>query len=410
MLKALARFLIPAVALLPILSASAGAGLPATPDHTQLATDALLVLVDRSASMVDNSKWATVSQGIVQALDQDPFDALDLGLIASPTGAVTGPACIFGFPVACQAPAAPQENLGPAGPKSSVGPGKRRSISDWLSANGPITGYPDASPLYAATQAALGALQAWGGTGHRILVVITDGSISCGQLAARPGFGDCNGCDHEWEDPQNIVSLVTTAKGDATRPVDTFVIGVPGADSYDASGCNYPPYHMRLALSAIAAAGSPEHVPADCDGRTFSQGGGDPATDCHFDVTQALNASTVEDAITAARSRVLDSQVDVSHDPSDPQAVYLAPPRPNPARGWSLFRFGLTRPGPVSLGIYDLGGRLVRELVGGPLEAGHRTIGWDLRDGAGAPVAGGLYFLRLRAEGVTRMERLSVVR
>ena len=39
---------------------------------------------------------------------------------------------------------------------------------------------------------------------------------------------------------------------DPAAPVQTFVIGVPGADTYDSSGCNAPPYHMRLALSAFA--------------------------------------------------------------------------------------------------------------------------------------------------------------
>ena len=243
------------------------------PDSLASASDAVLVLIDRSASMSNANKWTLASQGIVQVLDQDEFDALDLGLISAPSGSVSGPACVLNLPVPCQAPASPQEAIAAAGPKSSVGPGTRRAIRDWMAANPPDGSSFDGFPLYNALQASIDALRAWTGTGHRILIVVTDGGISCGQLSGRPGYGDCNGCDHEWENPQNIAGLVAAAKADASKPIDTFVIGVPGADTYDATACNYPPYHMRLALSAIAAAGSPEHVPENCTGLAFTRGG-----------------------------------------------------------------------------------------------------------------------------------------
>jgi hypothetical protein len=271
-----------------------------------VASDAVLVLVDRSASMNSSSKWTLASQGIVQALDQDEFDALDVGLISAPSGSIPGPQCVFGLPVPCQAPAFPQEAIAPAGPKSSVGPGTRRAIRDWMAANPPDGGSGDGLPLYAALQAGISALNTWTGTGHRILIVVTDGGIGCGQLSSRPGYGDCNGCDHEWESPNNIVGLVAQAAADASKPIDTFVIGVPGAESYDASGCNQPPYHMRLALSAIAAAGS-EHVPANCTGLTFTQGGGDPTVACHTDLTQGnFSAGNLASAIALARQSVDD--------------------------------------------------------------------------------------------------------
>jgi hypothetical protein len=270
------------------------------------AADALLVVVDRSESMASLNKWTFASQGIVDALDQNGFDAFEVGLISAPSGQVNGPACVFNFPISCAFPSLPQVPIGPAGSKSFVGPGKRRDILDWLTGNPPDLAHYS-FPMYEVIQAGLQTLRSWGGTGHRILVVITDGGIGCAEVSVppRPGYLDCNGCN-SWEYPDTIINLVGQANAESPS-LETFVVGVPGADSYDASACNFPPYHMRLALSAIAAAGAPEHVSPICTGRTFTQGGGDPTVSCHADLTQGnFSAATVADAVVEARDHVLD--------------------------------------------------------------------------------------------------------
>ncbi len=267
---------------------------------------ALLVVLDRSSSMAQNNKWTFAAQAIVNALDQDVFDAMLLGLYAAPSGTVTGPSCIFNLPVACAVPPFPQVDLAAAGAlKSTDASGVRHDIRAWLTANTPDDGLGDASPMYAALQAAIGTLQAWPEQGKRILMVVTDGTLSCNQFSSRPGFADCNGCDHDWEHPDNIAQLLAAANGDAGAPIETFVVGVPGADTYDPSACNYPPYRMRLALSAIAYAGAPMYVPADCDGTSFTQNGADPTLSCHFDMTQSFSPTTLADAISYVRGEVL---------------------------------------------------------------------------------------------------------
>jgi hypothetical protein len=98
-------------------------------------------------------------------------------------------------------------------------------------------------------------------------------------------------------------------------------------------------------------------------------------------------------------------------DPSRlPVTLYLAAPSPNPARSGSSFTFGLPRPALVSLAVYDVNGRLVRELARASFPAGEHAIRWDLRNADGAPVSGGLFFVRLSAEGRTRTGRLAVIR
>ena len=54
----------------------------------------------------------------------------------------------------------------------------------------------------------------------------------------------------------------------------------------------------------------------------------------------------------------------------------------------------------VRLSVHDVRGRLVRSLSDQQLAAGRHEIRWDGRDAAGARVAAGVYFFRLRAAGL----------
>jgi len=61
--------------------------------------------------------------------------------------------------------------------------------------------------------------------------------------------------------------------------------------------------------------------------------------------------------------------------------------------------FEIAEPGPVAVGIYDVGGRFVRSIVSGSRMAGRHEATWDGRNERGRPVAGGTYLLRLEAGG-----------
>ena len=397
-MRGISVLLLAALLLCPVSSARAG-------DH------AVMILVDRSESMGTGSNWAISTSAIVQALDQDSFDPLDVGLYAAPTGTVTGPACVLGLPVPCQTPIFPQVPLTPAGPKSTVGPGGRQSISNWLALNPPAVGTGDAFPLYDVLTEAIFALKAWPGTGSRILIVITDGKINCTSLSNRGGYLDANGCP-DWEYPDNLITLLFNAQADVNTPVDTFVIGAPGADSVGGPGL--PPYSMRLALSVMAVGGS-NHFPPNCTGTIFSQTSGDPTVPCHYDMTVGtFDANTLANVITEVRDLVLPPVavpfLAESLEGSTPRSAYLAAPVPNPSRSATRLRFGLAHAGPAKLAVHDVTGRLVRSLSNGSLGAGNYSLDWDLRDEAGVPVATGIYFVRLDAGGEARLGKVSVVR
>jgi hypothetical protein len=73
---------------------------------------------------------------------------------------------------------------------------------------------------------------------------------------------------------------------------------------------------------------------------------------------------------------------------------------PNPFHIGTTITFSLGRSSPVDAQVFDVLGRQVRVLARGQwLEAGQQRLEWDGRDARGAPVGGGVYFVRLRTAG-----------
>jgi hypothetical protein len=76
---------------------------------------------------------------------------------------------------------------------------------------------------------------------------------------------------------------------------------------------------------------------------------------------------------------------------------------PNPFNPRTEISFFLPKAERVYLRIYDVRGRLVRELAKGPVEAGRHVTVWDGRDGSDRAVGSGVYYYELR----TPRERLT---
>jgi hypothetical protein len=91
---------------------------------------------------------------------------------------------------------------------------------------------------------------------------------------------------------------------------------------------------------------------------------------------------------------------------SVPLRTLLRVPDPNPFGATAMLRYEIRRAGNVELAIYDVGGRRRRVLATGWQEAGRYARGWDGRDAVGRPVADGVYFVRLRADGRLLTEKL----
>jgi hypothetical protein len=93
-----------------------------------------------------------------------------------------------------------------------------------------------------------------------------------------------------------------------------------------------------------------------------------------------------------------------------PAGVEFAAPRPNPASHYATLRFALPRESSVTLGVFDVSGRLVRELAAGVVNAGQHGLTWNLVDRDGQRVANGVYFARLAVDGQVRTQAICVAR
>jgi hypothetical protein len=96
--------------------------------------------------------------------------------------------------------------------------------------------------------------------------------------------------------------------------------------------------------------------------------------------------------------------------PQRVSGIELYPVTPNPATSATLLRYALPGPSLVSLKVYDISGRLIRELDRGERSAGVHPVRWDGRNGAGLLVPGGVYFYRLEAGGYTRTRSVVLLR
>ena len=303
---------------------------------------AMLIVLDKSASMTTNQKWATAQLAVVSAIDNDAFDSMSLGLVAFPASFTQPPECLCQFycggacdafclsligQVSCGVSALPQVALAEAGTQKSNQGGVRKDIYDYLVSESPLSNQDDGSPIYDAMNFGYQALKAYD-IDKRILVLITDGGFSSPSLSARAGFSD--GACFDWEHPDNVNDLIAMNRDDPMKPVNTFIVGLPGSDSTGGTTGGYatPPYAMKLALSTYAVTGSPDTVPDDCDqGAAFTQGGAAPAVPCHLDLTTGpFDGQVLADAIKQIRGKALGCVYDL---PAPPPGETINPDKVN---------------------------------------------------------------------------------
>jgi hypothetical protein len=295
---------------------------------------AMLIVLDKSASMNTQSKWPTAQLAVVSAIDNDAFNSMSLGLVTFPANFTPPPQCLcdyccggdaglcaFALPdgVSCGVSALPQVAIAPAGTEKSNQGGVRKAIYDYLVVQSPLSNGDDGSPIYDAMRLGFETLKTYQ-VDKRILALITDGGFSCTSVASptRPGYSD--GACNDWEYPDSVNQLIVGARDDAMKPINTFIVGLPGSDSTGQMQGSFAtaPYAMKLALSTYAVSGSPNTVPQDCDaGAVFTQGGTAPAVPCHVDLTVGpFDGQVLADAIKQIRGQALGCEYDLPDPPA----------------------------------------------------------------------------------------------
>jgi PKD repeat protein len=90
-----------------------------------------------------------------------------------------------------------------------------------------------------------------------------------------------------------------------------------------------------------------------------------------------------------------------------PNAVSVVP---NPLNPSGEVSFAVTKPGRMRVELFDVSGRLVRVLADRHAEAGAQSCAIDGRNGQGAPLASGIYYVRVSTAQETLMQRVAVLK
>jgi len=88
-----------------------------------------------------------------------------------------------------------------------------------------------------------------------------------------------------------------------------------------------------------------------------------------------------------------------------PASFTLKGNHPNPFNLSTTITFALSRPGKVTLEIYNLSGERVSTLLDGPLAAGTNSVDWSA-DG----VASGIYYYKLSVSGKSQVARMVLLK
>lgn len=94
-----------------------------------------------------------------------------------------------------------------------------------------------------------------------------------------------------------------------------------------------------------------------------------------------------------------------------PTALALGRLTPNPFNPRLRVPFDVPASGAdLRIEVYDVNGRRIRVLIDAPVTPGRHAVVWDGTSDAGERVASGVYFVRLRADGKTFLERATLLK
>ncbi len=179
---------------------------------------------------------------------------------------------------------------------------------------------------------------------------------------------------------------------------------------------NRPVFIASIATLSGAETAAPEWLDLHSV-QTTGEGGSfivlDPAEHATFTYRGSVVSEGDERALFLRVTSDSDSQTrnpgsEISN--TAPPVVALAlTMRPNPASGQVTVEYSMPRETSVSIAMYDVAGRLVRQLSEGSQPAGTHTVTWDARDQAGTPVRGGVYFCKMEVGSWTNVKKMVFV-
>ena len=102
--------------------------------------------------------------------------------------------------------------------------------------------------------------------------------------------------------------------------------------------------------------------------------------------------------------------VELSDENNTPSDYKLYAPYPNPFNPFTTIQYNIPEQAKVNISIYDMTGRLVKNLINGTQGAGLRSIQWNATDDNGLTAPAGVYLYRIEAGKFTDVKKMVLLK
>ena len=137
----------------------------------------------------------------------------------------------------------------------------------------------------------------------------------------------------------------------------------------------------------------------------------DEATDARYDLRTSPTLTLTPSSPTSTWTLLVGSRAYVASE-MDVAAdrLVIEPPAPNPFRDRTTIQYVLPEAIEVEIAVYDLLGRRIRTLVDDRQPNGAHTVRWNGTGSNGAPLASGMYFVRMQMGDVQQVHKVVYLR
>ena len=105
------------------------------------------------------------------------------------------------------------------------------------------------------------------------------------------------------------------------------------------------------------------------------------------------------------------TEVGIENEPDPvPRKFILHPAYPNPFNNSARIEFRISRPGHVSIGVYDAAGKWVTSIIEKQMQGGTHNLHWKGLDMNGNPVSSGAYLIVMKYAGAIKSRKIAFIK
>ncbi len=202
---------------------------------------------------------------------------------------------------------------------------------------------------------------------------------------------------------------------------DTDIYGIQFDLRYDASKLSVDASSVSGAEDVYAADkgnGTVRVLMFDFDGQPLTAKSGTHLINLPFEVSNSIDASTLleftgELIVAGYNGEKIEANFEDNYltlDDALPSTTSLSKNYPNPFNPSTTIEYSISKPGHVSLVVYDLNGSTVKTLVNDFAGRNNYSVTWDGKNDSGQQVASGQYFYVMQAPGFTSTEYMTLIK